>query len=408
MEWGRQLDFAIFRNASFQEFIDISDQILPCPILIYDPALKLLAYSRTYNQLDDPIFQTAIANGYPDPETIKYFEKDHIFAQMDRTGSAIGEPDSFRAHADFTRAINVRNELAVYCVLLYTSQHPRSYINQLYQNFCNSIENYLEKQHSDFLKNRSVTDYFLMDLLDNPNTPASQIQERIYYNDLDYEGNYILISLHIDFKQRASENYVIQLLRNNMINCRIFSYQKNIVILYNLPKFRENDYKNYLKDQLYHILKDFADESTTLYFSKPFTNIGQFSESYQQAESLHQMGLVSKDQIYCFYEDHWLSNLINCTPQTDKTFSFCEPCLLQLLQKNTKKSRQQLDILYEYLRCDRKLTDAALKLGMHRNNVIYHIKHIEEAFHLDLEDPNIRLRLLMSFEILKYSKIYKA
>ena len=77
-----------------------------------------------------------------------------------------------------------------------------------------------------------------------------------------------------------------------------------------------------------------------------------------------------------------------------------------MLHTDTKKSRQQLEILYEYLRCDRKLTDVANKLGMHRNNVIYHVKHIEDEFRLDLNDPDMRLRLLMSFEILKYSDIF--
>ena len=43
------------------------------------------------------------------------------------------------------------------------------------------------------------------------------------------------------------------------------------------------------------------------------------------------MKLAEKDNLYCFYEDHWLKNLIDSTLQTDKTFSFCEPCLLEML-----------------------------------------------------------------------------
>ena len=74
-------------------------------------------------------------------------------------------------------------------------------------------------------------------------------------------------------------------------------------------KFREMDYRDYLRDQLHHILKDFSDRSITLYFSKPFTNIGQFAEAYQQAENLYRMKLPVSDDIYCFYEDHWLQNL---------------------------------------------------------------------------------------------------
>lgn len=401
IEWGRQLDFAIFRNASFQEFIDLSEQLIASPVLIYDPALKLLAYSRMYPGLDDHIFQSAISNGYLDLETVKYFEKDKIFAQMDHTGSAIGEPDAFREHADFARAINIHNELAVYCILLHTSEFPRSYTNQIFQIFCNSIEHLLEKQHSDFLRNRSVTDYFLMDLLDNPDTPAEQIRERIYYNDLDYEGNYIVINLYSDIRQKPSENYFIQLLRNNMINCRIFSYRKSIVILYHLPKFRELDYRDYLRSQLQSILKDFSDRSITMYVSKPFTTIGQFASAYQQTENLYHIFYRQNQEMFCFYEDHWLKNLIYSLPQKDKTFSFCDPCVLQMLHSDTKKSRQQLEILYEYLRCDRKLTDVAHKLDMHRNNVIYHIKQIEEQWHLNLDDPDVRIKLLISFEIIQ-------
>lgn len=404
-EWGRQLDFAIFRNTDFQEFIDLSENFIASPILIYDPALKLLAYSRRYPGLEDHIFQSAITNGYLDLETVQYFEKKHIFDEMDHTGSSAGEPDDFRVHADFARAINVRNELAVYCILLYTSKFPRVYVNQLFQIFCNSIENLLEKQHADFLKNRSVTDYFLMDLLENPDTPEEQIRERIYYNDLDYNGNYILISMHSDLNHGPSENYFLQLLRNNMINCRVFPYREGIVVLYHLPKFKEMDYRDYLREQLQPILKNFSGHNAMLYFSKPFSNIGQFALAYHQAENLYQMHPEKRTDIptspYYFYEDYWLEDLLFSLPEKSKKFSFCEPCLLQMTAENTKKSRQQLSILYEYLNCDRKLTDVAQKLQMHRNNVLYHIRQLEERYHFDLDDPKTRLKLLISFEIIK-------
>ncbi|MCC8081399.1 MAG: hypothetical protein LIO80_05270 [Lachnospiraceae bacterium] len=222
LEWGRSLDFAIFRNAGFQELIDLSAEIITFPILIYDPALKLLAWSQNQNGLDDHIFQTAIANGYLDVETVKYFDKTHIFEQMDHTGMAAGMVDQFREHDDYAIAINIHNELVVYCVMLDTGDCPRSYAEQLFRIFCDSVQNLLKKQHTDFLRNRSVTDYFLMDLLDNPKTPKEQIRERLAYNDLDYDGNFVVITIHSDITRKPSENYFIQVLRNNMINCRFF------------------------------------------------------------------------------------------------------------------------------------------------------------------------------------------
>ena len=36
---------------------------------------------------------------------------------------------------------------------------------------------------------------------------------------------------------------------------------------------------------------------------------------------------------------------------------------------------------------------------MHRNNVIYHAKRISEQFSVDLDDPGVRLRLLMLYRV---------
>ncbi len=277
------------------------------------------------------------------------------------------------------------------------------YTEQIFRIFCDSVQSLLEKQHVDFLRNRSVTDYFLMDLLENPNTPKKQIQERLVYNDLDYEGNFIVITIHSDIRRKPSENYFIQILRNNMINCRIFPYKQRIVILYHLPKFREADYKNYLTSQLTPILKDFSGKKLNLFFSRPFTTIGQFAAAYTQAENVCRILRGNPKQMFSFYEDYWIKDLFLMNRSDELPFSYCEPALLDLKKSGTKKSRQQLQILYEYLNCDRKLTEVANKLGMHRNNVLYHIKQMEEIYKLNLDDPQTRLKLLLSFELLQYN-----
>ena len=47
----------------------------------------------------------------------------------------------------------------------------------------------------------------------------------------------------------SSLDYFIQLLRNNLIGSRVFSYGDSIVILFNLPSFRDTDYKDYLEEK---------------------------------------------------------------------------------------------------------------------------------------------------------------
>ena len=56
-------------------------------------------------------------------------------------------------------------------------------------------------------------------------------------------------------------------------------------------------------------------------------------------------------------------------------------------------------ILFVLLSLERSYTKAAEVLHMHRNNVIYHAKRISEQFSVDLDDPGVRLRLLMLYRV---------
>jgi sugar diacid utilization regulator len=319
------------------------------------------------------------------------------------TGSVIREPDEFRMHADFAKAISLNHEQAVFCVVLYQEHLPRSYVNGVFSILCDSFETLLKQQQKDFVKNRSVTDYFLMDLLDNPDTPAEQIKERLLYNDLDFDGYFLTISLHCELIQKQTESYFIQFLRNNMINCRIFAYHETIVILYHLPQ--SVSYRAHITNLFERLLLEYHTISMQLYVSKPYYQVSHFAAGYQQAENI--AALLPDGQkkaamhTVFFYEDHWLADFINQNPARDKTFFYGEAVLIDLMNKNTKKSKKQLQILMEYLNCGQNYTDVATHLGMHRNNVIYHIKSLSEAYHLNLEDSGVRLRLLLSYQIIK-------
>ena len=74
--------------------------------------------------------------------------------------------------------------------------------------------------------------------------------------------------------------------------------------------------------------------------------------------------------------------------------------MLDLLEYDKKNNTDNYHILYTYLQSNRKTTEAAKVLHMHRNNVTYRVKRIEELFGLDLEDPQMRLKVQYSFCIL--------
>lgn len=401
--WLTSLDIAIYKNVQFEEFLDISKDVLSTAMLIYDPALKLLSYTKHHEAENDSIFQSAIKNGYLDLDTVKYFDSHHIFEQIDSTGTAIGEIDSYRTHADVAKAINVNNELAVYCIMLLNNDIPRYYQEYLFSIICKMLEKLLERKHADFTKNRSVSDYFLQDLLDNPDTSSEQIKERIYYNDLEFDGNYVTVLIKTEKKARSQEHYFIQLLRNNLIGSRVFSYQDSIVILFNLPNFKETDYKDYLSRKFKIFFNNFKGRNIHICFGRPFKTMDLFGDSYNQALMTYNCSAVENsgnNGIY-FFDDVWHKCMVSSISQKNPLFYFCEPALLSIYYSSSPKQKRQFDVLREYLLCSGKLTTVAQKLNMHRNNVIYHIKQIEEKYNYNLEDEDLRFKLMLSMEIIR-------
>ena len=67
--------------------------------------------------------------------------------------------------------------------------------------------------------------------------------------------------------------------------------------------------------------------------------------------------------------------------------------------KNYKNSN--LYLMRTYLINERNISRTAKLLYMHRNSVIYRIAKIRYLLDVDLDDPDVRLRLFMSFKILE-------
>lgn len=54
---------------------------------------------------------------------------------------------------------------------------------------------------------------------------------------------------------------------------------------------------------------------------------------------------------------------------------------------------------------ERKLTETAQALNMHRNNVHYHITQLEKKYGFQLDDPEARFKLLLSFRLIRHPSL---
>lgn len=76
--------------------------------------------------------------------------------------------------------------------------------------------------------------------------------------------------------------------------------------------------------------------------------------------------------------------------------------LMLLLRDYDRTHKTDLmNLLYVHLIQERRATETASILNMHRNTVLYHIERIQELLGVDLDDPQLRLRLLNAYLMLR-------
>lgn len=74
---------------------------------------------------------------------------------------------------------------------------------------------------------------------------------------------------------------------------------------------------------------------------------------------------------------------------------------LDRLMDDNNSVCSNIKLLYYFLCSERNISLTAKHVHMHRNSVIYRIQKIQDILALDLDDPDVRLRLMISFKILE-------
>lgn len=86
----------------------------------------------------------------------------------------------------------------------------------------------------------------------------------------------------------------------------------------------------------------------------------------------------------------------------DDVLYLVHPAVILLTRYDSQHNSNLRDVLYYYLLNDRNLVKTAAATYMHRNTVINKVNKILDLLQLDLEDGNLRQRLMFSCQFIRY------
>ena len=132
-----------------------------------------------------------------------------------------------------------------------------------------------------------------------------------------------------------------------------------------------------------------------------FNQMEKLHVAYQQAVSAVSIGKkhALNDNAY-FYSNYYLEDMLEHYSEIMPLEDAYTRYLDRLIDDNNG-SCSNLKLLYYYLCSERNISLTAKYVHMHRNSVIYRIQKIQDLLSLNLDDPDVRLRLLISFKILE-------
>ena len=213
-DWKQQLEVAMLKSAEPQQLLNLTDPVLRCPVLVYDPALKVLAWSRTKPEgFDDPIFSSAVQEGYLGRDSFRFLEGNQYISKVKKNQLLDLEADEYQQHAICANTVSLGDEIAAFCVMLYDPGVSRAYAKGVFTIFCTFFKELLKLQSVSFQQTRSSFDFLLMDLLENPGLPPEQIQDRLMLTGFSFEGSYVVLTLHSEVAEQSLEAYFINFLR---------------------------------------------------------------------------------------------------------------------------------------------------------------------------------------------------
>lgn len=121
-------------------------------------------------------------------------------------------------------------------------------------------------------------------------------------------------------------------------------------------------------------------------------------KSYRQAYIALEMGRSGSGTNWCYYfQDYMLDYMIGMASKEVPVNLLCDDALRRLQEYDEENHAEMYQTLLVYLRQERNMLRTARALFIHRSTLSYRLERIRKITGMNLDDAQVRLRLLLSY-----------
>ena len=407
-DWCFEMDQCLIKHRSIQDILTLSENVIGNYITISDSAFSLVAYTQGL-KCEDEITNRLVEKGYHDQDAINLFNKSKLMNFWKDADEIYVRDEGIINNAPImSKVIHYNNSYYAHVVMLCTAKPPSDGLKDLFQILIDHLMTCFERQWIENNQMPHIYDSLLLDLLESSDLSPEAVAARAKNAGLTVKGSFVLVKVSAD----DSAGLMLQRLCNELSG-RIAQSRVTLssgVLIALIPRGAKSSMED-LEDTLQDIMEKY---NAACGISDPFASLMEIKTAGAQAEialkspkhsaSVHISGQNVKEysRVCTFSRCYPSYALLNADADSSVIrYSAAYRVLDKLHENDIKRGTNNLELLYAYLINERKASETAQIMHMHRNNVIYRIGKICELTGLDLSAPDVRLRLLLCYDIYK-------
>ncbi len=390
-QWSEALHAAVERGDSIQELLDLSRGVLPFPIAIADTFGNVVGFSGGYEALaEEDLYWACILR--------EHRMSDCIFSDTlrDVTGAETGDWDNrpriyqTGQNRIIGRNLSVGDEVVGTMIIVEADGLLTTGVCQIAEIFSEAIAGTLSTQ-GDSAELRTVMN-MLESYLDSKPANIDLLWARICERTArreDEELELILLK-NISRADKPFKSNLAYRIGSSLEGCFGLVFHDYVAGI--LCCAREET----LLSELWKMLPQ---EEYLCGISLPFSDAKGMQKAGNQAALALLYGSQTPPSVsHCV--DHAFMYFLNKLAG-DKSFGteLLHPGLTRLKRYDERHGTDFYNTLYQYLLAERNVVATAKALFIHRNSMIYRLQRIQQLLDVDLDDPNMRLYLLLSYQI---------
>lgn len=402
--WSAALDHAILTGQSYQQLVDFGAKVFgENPIIFINASYNILGASLKSTPYNERV-NTVLTNGYYPKETtdglarMGYQAKGPLYTVPTRIS-----PPNYMGCPLMVLSFHAGNGVFLGFVTVYfVKDQPLESQFELFSYFAGRIRDYyVQSLHNDMLTPTPL-ELFMSDLIDHTREDETYLIDRARVLRLPLDATYRLGVVQWDEFSLSQANYIMGRLRSSLkfpfFKALLFHQSVLMLLQGEISSLKVMDEMNESFGEFRELLRICGGHAG---FSTTCDSLMKIDVAYRQAISAAKYGMrLNPEEQLCFYSRYYIYDLLDAyTGQYPLEQMFVQK--LRLLENPEEGHYSNLTLLRNYLLTERSISATAKMMHMHRNSVIYRLGKIQEILGIDLGDPDVRLRLLISFKVLE-------